>query len=140
LQHKKLRKVVIKREDKETDLVLITNNFELAATEIGDLYKKRWAIELYFKWIKQKLKIKKFIGRSENAIKIQIYTALIAYLLIAIFRDKAKLKVKPMKLIFDLIKSYLMLSPHYIIGYCSKPTERTMFYEEKNLPLFNFGQ
>ena len=60
---------------------MATNDFERSAEDITNLYKKRWGIELLFKWLKQNLKIKKFLGRSENAVKIQIYTALISYLL-----------------------------------------------------------
>lgn len=76
-----LKRVFVKREDK-TPLVLITNDFNRSAEEIAELYKQRWQIELFFKWIKQNLEIKKFIGRSENAVKTQICVALIAYLVI----------------------------------------------------------
>lgn len=79
---KTLRKIVVNREDKKTPLILVTNNFEVSAEEISETYKKHWAIELFFKWIKQNLKVKKFVGRSENAVKIQIFTALITYLLV----------------------------------------------------------
>ena len=78
---KPLRKVIVQREGK-TPLELITNDFKRGSEEIADLYKSRWQIELFFKWIKQNLKIKKFLGRSENAVKTQICIALIAYLLI----------------------------------------------------------
>lgn len=61
---------------------VITNNFELSAEEIGAIYKSRWGIEIFFKWLKQNLKIKKFLGRSENAIKMQIWIALVLYLLL----------------------------------------------------------
>jgi len=57
-----------------------------SATEIADLYKQRWQIELFFKWIKQSLKIKRFIGTPENAVKIQIIIAMIAYLLLGVAR------------------------------------------------------
>lgn len=80
-----LRRVCVKREGKET-LVLVTNLMELPAETIADLYKSRWEIELFFKWIKQNLKLKKYLGRTSNAVKIQIITAIIAYLLIQIFR------------------------------------------------------
>ena len=63
---------------------IITNNFKMKASELAALYKKRWQIELFFKWIKQNLKIKKFFGQNENAIKIQIITAMIAYILLKI--------------------------------------------------------
>lgn len=62
-------------------LVLLTNNFDLDAQTIGDLYKSRWQIECFFKMLKQNFKIKTFIGTSENAVKIQVWTALIAILL-----------------------------------------------------------
>jgi len=87
---KKLRR--IKYYDAETDktLVFLTNNFELAATDIALLYKYRWKIELFFKWIKQHLKIKSFWGTTPNAVKIQIYSAIIAYCLVAIISNKLK--------------------------------------------------
>jgi len=78
---KKLRRVIVERPDKATPLVLVTNDFMRSAREIADLYKQRWGIELFFKWLKQNLKIKQFFGRSENAVRIQIYTAIITYLL-----------------------------------------------------------
>jgi putative transposase len=82
-----LREVVVEREGK-APLVLITNDHRRPASEIAALYKERWQIELLFKWIKQNLKIKRFLGRSENAVKIQIYVALIAWLLLRLFRSR----------------------------------------------------
>jgi hypothetical protein len=84
----------IKFYDAENDRVLIflSNNFELKATEIAQLYKHRWKIELFFKWIKQHLKIKSFWGRSENAVKIQIWIAISVYVLVAIAKKKYQLK------------------------------------------------
>jgi putative transposase len=82
-----LREVVVARDGK-TPLVLITNDHSRPASEIAALYKERWQIELLFKWIKQNLKIKRFFGRSENAVKIQIYVALIAWLLLRLFRSR----------------------------------------------------
>ncbi len=78
---KSLRRITVYRPDKKHPLIVATNDFKRSAEDIADLYKKRWGIELFFKWLKQNLKIKKFLGRSENAVKIQIYTALISYLL-----------------------------------------------------------
>ena len=87
----KLRR--IKYYDKETNntFVFATNNFELSALEIALLYKNRWQIELFFKWIKQHLKVKTFWGYSENAVRIQIYTAIIAYVTVIIMREKMKI-------------------------------------------------
>lgn len=81
---KPLRRVVIKREGHATPLVLATNDVQSPASEIASHYKQRWGIELFFKWIKQHLKIKSFLGRSANAVRLQILTALIAYLLLSL--------------------------------------------------------
>ena len=79
-----LRQVIVEREGKEP-IVLVTNLLDTPAEVVSDLYKERWGIELFFKWIKQNLRIKKFLGKSENAVKTQIAIALILYLLIALF-------------------------------------------------------
>lgn len=79
--NKPLRKVIVQRVGKEP-LILVTNDFCRDAEKIAELYKQRWQIELFFKWIKQNLKIKKFLGRSENAIKTQICIAMISFVLI----------------------------------------------------------
>ena len=76
-----VREIVVKTETGET-LRLLTNDLDAKAQEIADLYKRRWRIELFFRVMKQTLKITKFIGRSENAVRIQIAVALIAYLLL----------------------------------------------------------
>lgn len=77
-----LRRIVVWLEDKQEELVLLTNNFQLAASTIAAIYKQRWQIELFFKLLKQQLKIKTFVGTSANAVRIQIWTALIAVLLV----------------------------------------------------------
>lgn len=84
----------IKFYDVETGKVLIflTNNFHLKATDIAQLYKHRWKIELFFKWIKQHLKIKSFWGQSENAVKTQVWIAVSVYVLVAIAKKKFMLK------------------------------------------------
>jgi hypothetical protein len=88
----KLRR--IKYYDEETNNVFnfLTNNFKIAAVDIARLYKYRWTVELFFKWIKQHLKIKAFWGYSENAVCIQVYTAMIAYSLVAIIKEQYKIK------------------------------------------------
>jgi IS4 transposase len=63
-------------------LRILSNDLDASAQEIADLYKRRWAIELFFRWVKQMLKIGHFLGRSENAVRIQIAVALIAFLLL----------------------------------------------------------
>lgn len=78
--------------DKETEkrFVFITNNFDLAPEDVALLYKYRWKIELFFKWIKQHLKVKSFWGTTENAVRIQIYIAIITYTLIVVIKSKLK--------------------------------------------------
>ena len=77
-----LRRVVVWDSEKEREIVLLTNHLDFGATTIAEIYKQRWQIELFFKALKQNLKIKTFVGTSENALRIQIWTALIAMLLL----------------------------------------------------------
>lgn len=86
----KLRRVSFRDPDTSKWLVFLTNNFELAYKTICALYKARWKVELFFKTLKQNLRIKKFLGTSVNAVKSQILVALIAYLLVQILRFIAK--------------------------------------------------
>jgi hypothetical protein len=87
----KLRRVKYYDEETKRTFVYLTNNFELSALQIALLYKNRWQVELFFKWIKQHLKIKCFWGTSENAVRIQIYTAIITYCLVAIVGSDLKI-------------------------------------------------
>jgi len=89
-----LREIVVVRPDKEEPLYLVTNDLTRPAAEIAALYKERWDIELLFKWLKQNLKIRSFLGRSENAVRLQIYVALIAFLLLRILHATAARAVK----------------------------------------------
>lgn len=88
----KLRR--IKYYDSETGkrLTFLTNHFELDARTVADLYKCRWQVELFFKWIKQHLRIKSFFGISETAVKTQIWTAISVYVLVAIMKKRLKLE------------------------------------------------
>ncbi len=69
-------------------LVFLTNNFDLPALTIADLYRCRWQVELFFKWIKQHLRIKRFFGTSENAVKTQVWIAIAVYVLVAIVKKR----------------------------------------------------
>ncbi len=84
----------VKYYDKELNktFVFLTNNFDVSALEIALLYKNRWKIELFFKWIKQHLKIKSFWGESENAVKVQIWIAICTYLTVAIAKKELKIE------------------------------------------------
>jgi IS4 transposase len=84
-----LRRVEMWVEDKQETMVFVTNNFKLAASTIAAIYKERWAIELFFKALKQGLKIKTFVGTTENAVQTQIWTALIAMLLVKYLQLKS---------------------------------------------------
>ncbi len=99
-------------------LRIVTNDLDASAQEIADLYKRRWAIELFFRWVKQTLKINHFVGTSENAVRIQIAVALIAFLLLRLAQDANRIVESPLafsrlirvnlmhrRLITDLLKS-----------------------------------
>jgi len=87
-----LRRVIVWLEDKKQELVLLTNNFSLAASTIAAIYKERWQIELFFKVLKQQLKIKTFVGTSANAVRIQIWTALIAVLVVRYLQFRSQFR------------------------------------------------
>lgn len=88
----KLRRVVYKDEGNGVVYTYLTNDMDSSALVIANLYKNRWRVELFFKWVKQHLKIKKFWGTSENAVRIQIYCAIITYCLVAIMQHDMKLE------------------------------------------------
>ncbi len=88
----KLRRVKFKDPDTGKTLVFLTNNFAVPALTIALLYRSRWQVELFFKWIKQHLRIKKFFGTSENAVKTQIWIAVSVYLLVAIMKKRLNLQ------------------------------------------------
>ena len=87
-----LRRIGYRDQETGKQYVFLTNHFKLAAKTIADIYKARWQVELFFKWIKQNLKIKSFVGTSKNAVMTQIWIALCVYLLIAFIKFHAKLK------------------------------------------------
>ena len=86
-----LRRIRFKDPETAKTLVFLTNNFVLPAATICALYKARWQVELFFKWIKQHLRIKKFYGNSENAVKSQIWIAVSVYVLVAIVKKRLNL-------------------------------------------------
>jgi IS4 transposase len=87
-----LRRVSVYDPEHKVHLVLLTNNFLLKAEDVGELYRRRWQVELFFKWIKQHLKIRAFYGRSENAVRSQVWVAIATYLLVAIIKKELKLQ------------------------------------------------
>ena len=97
-----LRRIGYRDPETGKHYIFLTNNFKLAAKTIADIYKARWQVELFFKWIKQNLKIKSFIGTSKNAVMTQIWIAMCVYLLLAFIKFQSKLK-KSMQQILRLL-------------------------------------
>ena len=89
---KKLRIVRYYDEEQKREFTFITNALHLSSLQVAELYRNRWQVELFFKWLKQHLKIKKFWGTTENAVRIQIYYAICAYCLVAIIQHDMKLE------------------------------------------------
>jgi len=87
-----LRRIRVYDAKNQVHLVLLTNQMDLPATVIAELYRQRWQVELFFKWIKQHLRIRSFYGRSQNAVRCQIWSAICAYLMVAIVRKTAHLQ------------------------------------------------
>lgn len=108
-----IRRISFRDPETNTEAIVLTNLFHLSAGTIGILYRKRWNIELFFKWIKQHLKIKSFWGTSENAVKIQIWTAVICYCLVAIIRKKISLKMSVTEMLQVLAVSAFDKTPLY---------------------------
>jgi uncharacterized protein DUF4372/DDE family transposase len=94
-----LRRIHYFDADKELRLIFLTNNFQLPALTIADLYRARWSVELFFRWIKQHLHIKSFFGTSENAVKTQIWVAVTVYVLVAIVKKQSQLDLSLYKIL-----------------------------------------
>jgi putative transposase len=112
LYQERLRRISVSREGK-SPLILVTNLHDLPAETIADLYKARWEIELFFKWIKQNLKLKKFLGKSANAVKLQLATALIAYLLVQLFKNNSQ-DTRRLQLVLIWVRYNLHVITHKI--------------------------
>lgn len=131
-----IRRVKFFDLESETELVFITNNFEIPALEVAGLYKYRWEVEVFFKWIKQHLKVKKFWGHSFNAVKIQVYIAMITYLLVAIVKHQLKLQQSQYEILQILSISLLCKTP--LIDLFSNPYQQYVKELTSNqLILFN---
>lgn len=97
-----------------------TNNFTIAAEDVALLYKYRWRVELFFKWMKQHLRIKEFYGTSENAVKIQIYVAIIAYCLVVVVKESMKLPMQTYDVLRILSAALLTKMPLRDLLICPK--------------------
>jgi transposase len=127
----KLRRIKYFDVEHNKNLVFLTNNFDLQAIEIALLYKKRWEVEIFFKWMKQHLKIKSFWGTTLNAVKVQIYCAIIAYCLVAIIGNKLKVD-RPIYEILQIL-SISLLDKTPIREILTK-------YDYQNIKELNFNQ
>lgn len=99
---KRLRLVRYHDPEQNRDFMFLTNAMSLTSLQIANLYKNRWQVELFFKWLKQHLKIKKFWGTTENAVKIQVYAAMTAYSLVAIAHHDLKLEISTYEMLQKL--------------------------------------
>lgn len=115
---KPLRRIEVLRED-AAPLVLATNDLKSPAARIAALYKQRWQIELFFKWVKQHLQIRHFLGRNENAVRIQLLTALIAYMLVLLLKRAQQFPASLWMLLAEL-RACLFQRPHTEESYWRK--------------------
>jgi transposase len=130
----KLRR--IKYHDAQTDrrFVFLTNNFSLPALTIAELYRYRWQIELFFKWIKQHLRIKSFFGTSENAVKTQVWIAVSAYVLVAIIKKRLNIKISLYSILQILSLTVFETTPiHQLLTGCEKNMNEHNFSNQLNL-------
>ena len=109
----KLRRVMFHDAETNKDYVFLTNNFRLAAATVAAIYRRRWQIELFFKWIKQNLQIRTFLGTSENAVMTQIWVALIHFLLVAYIKFLTKVEISLTE-ITARVREHLMGNSHLL--------------------------
>ena len=130
----KLRRV--KYHDAETDLtfVFLTNNFNLPAMKVAELYRSRWQVELFFKWIKQHLRIKSFYGTSENAVKTQIWIAISVYVIVAILKKQLRLPYSLYTILQVLsVSVFERISLYQLLTKINYKTENPMLSNQLNL-------
>ena len=136
----KLRLVRFWDEEQSREFTFLTNNFSLTSLQVANLYKNRWQIELFFKWIKQHLKIKKFWGTSENAVKIQIYCAICAYCLGAILQHDMRLDRSTYE-VLQILGVSLIDSIHLRDLFDKTKSQNFNVLSDRNGPnLFDFNQ
>lgn len=132
-----LRRIRFKDPESGKNLVFLTNNFELPALTITELYRCRWQIEIFFKWIKQHLRIKSFYGTSENAVKTQIWIAISAYLLVAILKKRLELE-QSLYTILQILSVTLFEKVPVEQALSSAGDTSTITLDRNQLPLFDF--
>lgn len=133
----KLRRVKYYHQESKTTFVFLTNNMEITALQVALLYRKRWQIELFFKWIKQHLKIKSFWGTSENAVRIQIYSAITAYCLVAIVAESLKTRRTTYEILQVIAVSLLDKTPlNELLTKIDYQDVKELKYKQLSLSLF----
>lgn len=136
---KRLRRVSFRDDTQNRTLVFLTNNFTLSSETIAALYKARWEIELFFKWIKQNLKVKRFYGTSSNAVKTQIWIAMIVYLILAILKERYLLQSSLSQLLHFLEVNLFETKPLISISMTNpRKTYRKGEHDLKQLTLFDY--
>ena len=129
----KMRIIKFKDEETRKILIFLTNNFHITSIEVAQLYKHRWGIEMFFKWIKQHLKIKSFWGHSENAVKTQVWIAVSVYVLVAIAKKKFMLEQTLYEILQILSISIFEKMP---INQLFQPTQ-IQYFKEQNYNQLN---
>jgi len=135
----RLRRISFRDETQGRTLVFLTNNFALPAQTIAALYKARWEIELFFKWIKQNLRVKAFYGTSPNAVKTQIWVAMVVYLMLAILKQRYRLEYSLSQLLHFLEVNMFEQRPLISIFQSNaRPSRQKDESTYKQLSLFDF--
>jgi hypothetical protein len=132
-----LRRVAYCDPETKKRFVFLTNNFQLPALTIAKIYKSRWQIELFFRWIKQNLRIKSFYGRSPNAVKTQVWIAVSVFVLVAIVRKELKLE-RSMSEILQILSISLFEKTPMIEALSLEKTGSGEIASHNQLPLFDF--
>jgi len=133
----RLRRISFRDEDRKRTLVFLTNNFDIPSATISALYKARWEIELFFKWIKQHLRVKTFYGTSANAVKTQIWVAMIVYLLLAILKERYRLEQNLSQLLHFLEVNIFEQKSMISIFQMNSRSNQKVEIDDKQLRLFD---
>ena len=137
LYPKRLRRVTFRDEEKGKTLIFLTNNFSLSAELIAALYKARWEIELFFKWIKQNLKMKTFLGTSPNAVKTQIWIALVVYLELAVLKERYQID-QPLSQMLHFLEVNLFEQKPLLSMFALNARQKEIIHDSKQLKLFDY--
>jgi IS4 transposase len=131
-----LRRIHYFDAEKDLRLIFLTNNFLLPAFTITELYRARWQVELFFRWIKQHLHIQSFFGTSENAVKTQVWVAIAVYVLVAIVKKRIELDLSLYKILQVLSVTIFEKTP-LLQGFSYFDTEALERVPDIQLSLFN---